>query len=274
MLKKQLNQSGFAHFIVIIVVVAVIAAAGLVVLKQSQHKNITYTNENAVATAQASKVKIKNLPINIDKYSPATGMAGDIKFPTEAFSQGSPDMVFMGYGFVVPGANNSQGRDKANPQPTFLAPAGTKVHALIDGKVVEIPSLYSKDFSIITQGKGSDLVFETEHVMNVKVKVGDQVKAGDVIAEVSTYDARNTAGLGVVEMGVLQTGNPPAHLCTFDFLDDSIKASTLQKITQLEGDWETFRGNNSLYGQEPVAGCLTHNIITDNNNSQTGKANN
>lgn len=272
--KHKLNQSGFTHIIIFVLAVVIAIVIGVfIALKNSHRQDTVYTNENAVALAAVSPVKIKSLPLAIDKYNAATGMAGDIKFVKESFSQGTPDMIMMGYGFQVPALDGSQG--KTNPQPTFLAPAGTKVHALIDGKVVAIPTLYSKDFSIHMQGKGSQLIFETEHVMNVTVKVGDQVKAGDVIAEVSTYDAKNIAGLGLVEIGVLQAGsdNPPTHLCTFDFLDDSIKAATLGKITQLETDWETFRGKTDLYGKEPIAGCLTHDVISDNNNSQTGKTN-
>jgi hypothetical protein len=272
--KLQRNEKGFAHIIIVFVAVVVLGVVGYSVFRLVQSKNSTYTAENATAKAEASEVKIKSMPIDIDTYDPVTGKAGDMFFPKEAFSQGAIDMIFFPYGFVVSGESNAQGQDKSNPQPTFLAPVGTKVRALIDGEVVAISSLYSKDFTIHMKGKGSDLIFETEHVMNVKVKLGDQVTAGTEIAEVSDYDARNYAGLGLVEIGVLKGGNPPTHLCTFDFLDESIKAATLQKITQLEKDWESFRSNTDLYGEEALPGCISQEPISDNNDSQTGQANN
>jgi biotin carboxyl carrier protein len=272
--RQKLNQSGFSHIIIVIILVALFGVVAYSTFRLVQDKNSNYTAENAEAKAQSSKVKIKNLPVAVDTYNPATGMAGDLKFPTEAFDKGVPDMIFMGYGYVVSGLINAQGKDKSSPQPTFIAPVGTKVHALIDGEVVAIPSLYSKDYSIHMKGSGSDLIFETEHVTNVKVKVGDKVKAGDVIAEVSGYDAHGFAGLGLVEIGVLKGGNPPTHLCTFDFLDDSVKTVTLQKISQLEKDWEAFRGKPDLYGKEVIPGCVTRDPLTDNNNGQTGKPNN
>ena len=274
MMKKQkLNQSGFAH-IIIIVVLIVLGIGGYSLFRLLQTKQSTYTAENTEAKAMASAVKIKSLPIEIDKYDPATGKAGEIMFPAQAFDKGVPDLIFMGYGYVVPAELTPNKQAKSNPQPTFIAPVGTKVRALIDGEVIAVPSLYSKDYSIHMKGKGSDLIFETEHVINVKVKVGDQVKAGAVIAEVSDYSTKGYAGLGLIEIGVLKGGKTPEHLCTFDFLDDSIKSSTQSKLTQLEKDWEEFRGKPDLYGAEATPGCVTRDVIADNINSQTGTTNN
>lgn len=272
--KQKLNQTGFAHIIFIILALIVLGLVGYSVFRLIQSKNSAYTAENTEAKAQNSQVKIKSMPIEIDTYDPTTGRAGDMVFPAAAFDKGVPDLVFMGYGYVVPAELTPNGQSKSNPQPTFIAPVGTKVRALIDGEVIAVPSLYSNDYSIHMKGKGSDLIFETEHVMNVKVKVGDQVKAGTVIAEVSDYSTRGYAGLGLVEIGVLKGGNPPEHLCTFDFLDDSIKTSTQSKITQLEKDWEEFRGKPDLYGNDVTPGCVNRDVITDNNNSQTGTTNN
>jgi hypothetical protein len=100
-------------------------------------------------------------------------------------------------------------------------------------------------------------------VINVTVKQGDKVKAGQVIAEVSDYDAKNYAGMGLVEIGVLKGGNPPSHLCPFDYLDDSIKDATFRKITALQKSWEEYRGDVSIYDEAKVAipGCLTRDPI-------------
>ena len=202
----------------------------------------------------ASAVKIKHLGVNLGTYDPVTNRAGDFAFTREKMSF---DLLFFNFGFVVPA--NSIGPEKVNPQPTFILPLGSKVHALIDGEVIAVTKLYSNDYSVMLKGPGSELIFEMEHVINVTVKVGDQVRAGDIVAEVSAYDAHNYAGMGLVEIGILRAvGNGvPTHLCPFDYLDDSIRESTLQRITALQQAWETYRGDASLYDESKVVvpGC-------------------
>jgi len=272
--KKQNNQSGFTHIIIIVIALIVLGLGGYTVFRLVQEKDAAYTAENAEAKAAASPVKIKSLPVALDKYDPATGKAGDVTFPEGGFSDEAFDLIFFDYGQVLNGANVAGGQDKTNPQPTFRTTAGAKIHALIDGEVVNIPKLYSNDYSIHMRGEGSDLIFETEHVRNVKVKVGDKVKAGAVIAEASDYDAHNIKGLGLVEIGVLKGGSAPTHVCTFDFLDDSIKTDTLKKIDQLKKDWAAFRNKPELYTKTVTPGCINRTPVTDNNNSQTGTTNN
>lgn len=270
--KQNLNQDGVAHVIIVLTILFIAGIASYSVFRLIQEKNSTYTAENSQAKAASSKVKIKSLPLKIDTYDPATGKAGDLMFPEKPFDSGVPDLILMGYGYVVPAELTPNKKSKTNPQPTFIAPVGTKVRALIDGEVVAVNSLYSKDHTIHMKGDGSDLIFETEHVINVKVKVGDKVKAGTEIAEVSDYSTRGYAGLGLVEIGVLKGGKVPTHLCTFDFLDDSIKQDSLKKIAQLEKDWEAFRNKTDLYGNEVTPGCIDRTPVTDNNDSKTGVA--
>lgn len=115
-----------------------------------------------------------------------------------------------------------------NPQPTFYAPLGTPVYAVVSGVVSNIPTLYSSDFSVMiassSQGGG---IWEHEHVINVSVRVGDRVTAGQRIAEVSNYECawgRNNLAsdpicqsrLGLVELGLLYGGVAPEHRCPFE----------------------------------------------------------
>lgn len=259
------RQAG-SSLIVLILGIVIIGMLSYTAFRVYQDKNNKITAENAEQKAAASPVKIKHLGFNLDYYNPATGMAGDVKFTKFVWPEGSFGAIFSEYGRKDV-ANTAKG-DQAgyNPQPTFLLPLGTKVHALIDGEVVKVPKLYSGDYSIHMQGEGSNLVFETEHVINVKVKVGDKVKAGDVIAEVSDYNGDRLDGLGLLEIGVLITGKTPAHACTFDYLDDSIKTEMLKKIRALEDSWEAYRGEPNAYQQdvEVIPGCLNRNIIEDN----------
>lgn len=263
-MKNRQAGSGLIGVILLVVIVGMLAYTGFRVYES---KNSKITAENAEQKATDSKVKIKHIGFNFDYYNPQTNMAGDIKFTKFVWPEGSFGAIFSEYDRldVVNTAKGAAGG--SNPQPTFLLPLGTKVHALIDGEVVKVPKLYSGDYSVHMQGEGSNLVFETEHVINVKVKVGDKVKAGDVIAEVSDYNGDRLDGMGLVELGVLITGKTPGHACTFDYLDDSIKTETLKKIRALEDSWEAYRGEPNAYQQdkEVIPGCLSRKIIYDNN---------
>lgn len=269
-MKKQTiatNQSGFGiiEALILLVVLALIGFAGYKVLSDKKDNVNTGGSSNLSQQDSGTQTaKIKNLGINLDYYDPETQMAGDIKFIEFDTKAGGLDAIFSEYGRPAP-ENNGQGAGRLNPQPTFIAPLGTKVRALVDGKVFKVEKLYSGDYSVMVMPEGSDLAFETEHIKDVTVKEGDSVKAGDVVGVVSDYDAHNLNGMGLVEIGVLLGGNPPQHLCTFDYLDDSIKTETLKKITALEDAWEDFVGDKGVYQQndEPIAGCRTKDAIKD-----------
>ncbi len=258
MKKQSQHQGGFAVLELVIIVVIVAAIVGIVSFGMNKKDNKSVSTKKVAQESKNSAAKIKHIGVDLDYYNPATNRAGDFMFTKANMTF---NMLFFEYGFGVPA--NSVGPAKSNPQPTYIVPLGTKVHALVDGEVVNVPKLYSNDYSVHVQAPGSDLIFETEHVINVKVKQGDKVKAGQVIAEVSDYDAKNYAGMGLVEIGVLKGGNPPSHLCPFDYLDDSIKDATFKKITALQKSWENYRGDASIYDEAKVAipGCLTRDPI-------------
>lgn len=260
-MNKKYKQSGFAVIEILIILVIILAIGGVgyyVLNRNKDDSKVSSTNSDQKVSSK--EPKIKNIGINLGEYDPATGMAGDLKFTKTTFPSGM-QMLFSEYGYEV--AASSAGPARKNPQPTFIVPLGTKVMSLVDGKVVNVPKLYSNDYSIHVQAEGSDLIFETEHVINVKVKKGDTVKAGQAIAEVSDYDARNYDGQGLYEIGVLKSGNPPSHVCPFDYLDESIKEDTNKKILSLQKAWEEYRGDTSIYDETKAVtpGCLTRDPI-------------
>lgn len=260
-MKKLSTRNGFAalEIIIFVVIICIIAALAYFALSKNETKDAQQesTSVNTEA-AQKSEAKIKHIGVELDYYNPTTNTAGDFVFTKKQLQF---NRLFFDFGFEVPA--NSAGAAKKNPQPTYIVPLGTKVHSLVDGEVSDVPKLYSNDYSVMVQAEGGDLIFETEHVINVKVKKGDKVKAGDVIAEVSDYDAKNYGGFGLVEIGILKGGNPPSHLCPFAYLDDSIKDDTLKKITALQKSWEEYLGNSSIYDESKVVtpGCLTSGPI-------------
>ncbi|KKR05811.1 MAG: hypothetical protein UT34_C0002G0318 [candidate division WS6 bacterium GW2011_GWF2_39_15] len=198
---------------------------------------------------------IKSLPIDIQPYNPKTGMAGDFLFTKKSLFF---DTIYQDYGFYIPG--NSENPAKNNPQPTFFAPLGTKVHSIIDGVVTNISTLYSDDYSIAMTGDNtsSPYIFELEHVINPTVKVGDKVKAGDIVAEVSDYMSFGPSGQGLVEIGLLLGGKTPKHVCPYLHLHPENKDEITNKLTRFYKDWNEYMGKEiyDLSGYTTV-GCLT-----------------
>lgn len=213
-------------------------------------------NKTAKAPAEENSdtppLLIKHLGINLDK---------DLVFTKEKLEF---DMLFFDYGFVIPANNSATGKDKSNPQPTFIVPLGTPARSLVDGIVVNIPTLWSGDYSVqvTANGKMEKWIYETEHVINPKVKVGDKVTAGQIVGEVSNFNSGAPPGFGMVEIGILKGGNPPYHVCPFLYLDPSIKESIYAKLRDHYKAWNEYKGK-TIYNESSylVPGCLTIDMI-------------
>jgi len=162
---------------------------------------------------------------------------------------------FVPFGYESgPRGESAVGTGTRNPQPVFYAPLGTPVLAPVSGLVSKVTKLYSGDYSVmINVDHAKDFFWETEHVLNPTVKAGDQVKAGQPIATISDYDARYTPGVGLVEIGLLQGGNPPSHVCPFAYVAAS-------KQTQIAAQLDAILASNIARGlsyaaMQPV-GCI------------------
>ena len=191
-------------------------------------------------------LKLKSIGVNFE----------DFKFTKERLQFGR---LFMGFGFVIPGSSSSSGQAKSNPQPTYVVPLGTPVRSLVDGVVAAIPTLWSGDVSIqvTADGKMQKWVYETEHLVNPKVVVGDKVVAGQIIGEVGSFGNGDPPGYGAVEIGILKGGQTPEHVCPFAYLDDSIREATFAKMGNLFQSWEEYVGDQGLYTDTEIPGCLT-----------------
>lgn len=248
-------QKGVVTFIIVLLIVFLLAVAGTHLIPQKSTP-IPPMSSSEFNGGDQPPVRIKSIGINLDYYNPSTGKAGDFLFTKQKLQF---DRLFMGYGFFIPASSASP--DKKNPQPTFILPLGTPVRSLADGVVANMPILWSGDYSIqvTTNGQMQKWVYETEHIIHPKVKVGDKVVAGQIIGEVSDFDHGAPAGFGAVEIGILKGGNPPEHVCPFAYLDLSIKADMEKKIIALYTSWEKYRGDSTLYDENAmqVPGCLT-----------------
>lgn len=211
---------------------------------QDQHSFQQYSS--APANSDEPPLQLKGIGVNFE----------DFKFTKEKLQF---DRLFMGFGFVIPGSSASSGHDKSNPQPTYVVPLGTPVRSIVDGIVAAIPTLWSGDVSIqvTADGKMQKWIYETEHLINPKVAVGDKVVAGQIIGEVGSFGNGDPPGYGAVEIGLLKGDQTPEHVCPFAYLDDSIREATFAKMRDLFQSWEEYVGDQSLYVETEIPGCLT-----------------
>ena len=227
------------------VVVLILAGIGFFLLRPSAQVQKADTTQPASNSDEEPPLKLKSIGVDIE----------DFKFTKQKLQF---RRLFMPYGFYIAAGNDNPAKN--NPQPTFIVPVGTPIRSLVDGVVANMPTLWSGDISIqVTKdGKMQKWVYETEHVTKPKVKVGDRVTAGQIIAEPSNFDHGAPEGFATVEIGILKGGNPPYHVCPFAYLDESIKDQTLQKIRNLFKSWEEYMGDHTLYDESmPISGCLT-----------------
>lgn len=252
------KQRGFFSVFIILVIGAFLVL-GILFLKPPSGNPIPSPSAIIQNIKEAGKpsnsggppLLLKSIGVNLDNIVFSKAYLGGFEMP------------FMGFGYVMPAKFSSTGRNKANPQPTFILPLGTKVVSIVDGVVVDTPTLWSNDYSILVNADGQygKWQYEVEHVINPKVKKGDKVKAGQVIAEVSDFN-KNLKGFGIVEIGILKGGGTPQHICPFSYLDPSIKEETSRKLKALYKGWEDYIGNPNLYNEdEPVTGCVSMNPI-------------
>lgn len=212
-------------------------------------------------SADRPPLMLKTLGIKLGPYNSKTGRAGDFRFTNAGVQYG---LIFSPFAQVIPGNSTTNFKPKTNPQVEFRVPMGTKVLSLVDGVVINVPKLYSGDYSVmVADSRSGNWIYETEHVIKPLVKVGDRVKSGQVIAQVSPHNKDRYDGLGLVEIGILRGGNPPTHVCPFAYLDPSIKDVTFKNMMLFFQAWERHRGNTALYIEKAmqVPGCLTLNPV-------------
>lgn len=209
---------------------------------------------------------IESWGFDLQMYDPATGMAGVMKIdgavtpPQDPHNRMDNRYLFMDYGIA--------GGGDTDLQMTFFLPLGTPVLAMVTGVVCDVPQLYSGDYSVRVapagvecSGPGAAVLFETEHVLNPLVAVGDSVVAGQQVATVSDYHREWQAlGFGVVEVGVFfSKDNLPWHACPARFLHPERAEQLTAVLASVHAAWEAELGDTTMYdeaAQSPL-GCTT-----------------
>lgn len=202
-------------------------------------------NEPKSSSPITSADEIESLPVDV-----SLSLGVDLK----GAGQGK-GLAFVPYGFDFGSrGEGAVGSGTINPQPAFYAPIGTDVLAIKSGTVIKITKIWSNDFNImVTSPNDSKYIWEVEHVIDVKVKEGDKVNAGQPIAKVGDFDERYSPGIGLVEFGLLINSNgPPTHICPFTKI---AKVSESKIVKDLNAIIAADKGRGYDSGSMAVLGC-------------------
>jgi|GEM_PF-1295580 len=266
------NSNGFSviELMIVVVIIAVLGFVGYKVLHKNDVSNMSdekLSTSDKIETEDEPPILAKNIGFKFDTYDPVTKSAGDLVFKDLPALKDpiTGNAIWHDYGVE----DNKEGSDQKNPQTVFFLPGGTKITSMVDGEVVGMTELYSKDYGImIAKDKNSKWRYEHEHVVKPVVKLGDKVKAGDIIAEVGAHtNTWQYAGYGFFEIGLYRphpNGVGGSEDCVFKFLDPSVKADIHAKATAFYKGWEDYRGDASIYNQENYfsPGCAIGDTIS------------
>jgi hypothetical protein len=203
--------------------------------------------------SSTTPVLLERLPVDIAAIDYATLAVHFDKYQMPPIGFPLCDFAY----FTPPFENAPQG--KTAPQLSFWAPENADVLAPVTGTVARIEQLYSGDFTIQYQGNG--YFWETEHVLDVRVAVGDTVTAGDVVAKVSNFECEYARrqfgnetlcglGIGIVEFGLLlPTGEGAQHGCPFDdeYVSPTAAAALATSLDAARMKIETALGDPGFY---------------------------
>jgi hypothetical protein len=237
--------------------------------------------ESIDSSADIAKVA-QNFGFVLAPFDPATGMAGDLKITgtrPPVVPSNDPNAAGMNaanrYIMWPFGMTEFSGGGGVDVQATYFLPLGTPIISMVTGTVCDVPKLYSNDYSVRVAPDGvtceqegrAAVLFETEHVIDPIVKVGDRVTAGQRVATAGTYRKDWTAnGLGIVEIGVafMKKGSDrPWHACPSLALDPKIAPTLLADLSNANTAWAKELGDDSLYTGDAMPGCRITTDVTD-----------
>lgn len=255
------NQKGF-HLIPTLLVILVLAIGLIGWRVATKDKQTTKSAQNSISNKSSEDsntppLKLKSIGFKLGYYDSVTQSAGEMQFIKANIFYNE---IWGDFGQQDPRTTD---QTKKNPQPTYILPLTVKVQSLIDGEVIKVVQLYSDDYSIMmAKDKNSQFIYETEHVVNPLVKVGDHVKGGQIIASVSPHGSPKD-GYGILEIGILHPeGNQAGHLCPYKYLDDSIKGATLKQITSVHEGWNQYTGQQVYdLSKFESPGCVTESWV-------------
>jgi hypothetical protein len=221
--------------------------------QQNAQNTITPTSVNN------ARPVLTNLGVKFGTYNSQTKKAGDFVFDKSAIrlNSGDSNKIFFEYGALL---NTSQG-SKVFPEIIYnQLDLNTEIAAIAEGKVIRIEyqdNGISQDYSLEILFNNSNWVTIYDHILDVRVKEGDQITAGDILGKVAKNRDGKT-GFTEIQVKYANPDGSSTSYCPLDLLTDTAKSKYSAEIAQLMKDWESFYGDTNLYNESAqiVPGCL------------------
>lgn len=248
-MKRAASQHGFSHGMVFMVLVVVVLAVGFVgfkVMSASKQKDGPAKQSNQTAEVPEDTLQLRNLGV------------ADIGEDIEVTQQALREYDSQGLkGFYVFGDSLPGGRKNPNFEYASVK-QGAKIIAAIDGVIGFIKEQAdSKDSEVFLQPKENSMwTIGYDHLVNITVKKGDRVKAGDVLGEA----APQNNGLLRFEIQINKDENgQTTHVCPATLLASDVKDAVLAQLLAMQNAWEATSGIAGLYDQtaQNPTGCLS-----------------
>ena len=195
---------------------------------------------------------IENLSVTFGKWDRVTNRAGDFYF-THDFQK-----IFNEFGAQVLDYN---GNIKELPTMDFLIKLDASVFAISEGEVTRIEYQEgSKDYEFSIQSLNDPLFTVIyDHLVNLKITVGNQVQPGDTLGNPRPLNAE----IGMLEI-MINNSDTKRSYCPFNFFNEEKLEQYQQKVYQLIKDWEDFKGDTTIYDEENhfIPGCRYESMLT------------
>jgi len=186
-------------------------------------------------------MRISTLGIELGPYNSSTGRAGAMLFDHRL------DRIFNEFG---------RPDDSGNPNKAlqneisfaFRAERGAQVTAPIDAFVQRVetdPSVGDAELHLFPLDNPSFMIV-IDHVINVSVAAGDVIRAGQVYAA-----ATGRAPNGNYYPYEIQTAqiDSDVSVSPWTYYDPATLGAAKASILQLTRDWESYKGNGSVYNE-------------------------
>lgn len=259
MLRINRAQNGFS-LLVIPVLILGLTLVGFAVLNVLQPKD-SQSNTNSINTTQnknTQKTTTQEKDIELQNFGVKS--LSEVIITKDALREFKSNGL---KGFYVFGEPLSGGRLNPNFEFASLQPT-TEVIAAIDGIIVNIKEQNEvgiTDYEVFIQPKeGSAWTVGYDHLVNVPVKKGDFVKAGDVLGN----PALQNNGAYRFEMQINKDTTGTTHICPSTIVATNVKEKLLSELKIMLEQWEQ-QTNVELYdiaAQSPV-GCVKQTLTTE-----------
>lgn len=202
-----------------------------------------------IAIAPGPPPVLENLLVGFGSWDPVTDLAGDFVFVA------AEDKVFLEFGAVV----DSPEGPKTLPTFEYRLSPDADVVSPLDGSVdaIEYKS-DTDDYEIrLISSPTSPFVVSVDHVTELEVAEGDVVAAGQPLGKPGTW----SPSLGRTELQVFNFVER-RNYCPLAFADPALAPALEADVTDLMDDWETFKGDATLYDQGLMTspGCLEDSL--------------